>query len=166
LNFLNNNNYNLFYKNHVILIPIAVISYILISLIRFYSLCKIKWLLDYKFIPVQIFFILYNFFGMIILLIPSLITNNIKCIDKAKLNDIDLICLIKKVKGNNTEYHFDSFSYYFEQLWKNDRNIGMNILFIPFFNKNNIKFFKNIIFYINHKKFKYRILFMLLGNIL
>ena len=70
---------------------------------------------------------------MIIILIPSLISNNVKCVDKTTLNDIDLICLIKKEKGNNTEYYFDSFSYYFEQLWKNDRNIGMNILYLFLF---------------------------------
>ena len=56
--YISNDNYNLFYKNHIIFIPIIAISYILLSLMRFYSLCKIKWLLDYKFIPVRIFFVI------------------------------------------------------------------------------------------------------------
>ena len=66
---------------------------------------------------------------MIILLIPCLIASYVRCADKIKLNDIDLLCLVKKENGNNTEYYFDSFSYYFEQIWKNDRNIGLNILY-------------------------------------
>ena len=56
--YIFDDNYNLFYKNHIILIPIISISYLFLSLIRFYSLCKIKWLLDYKFIPLRIFFII------------------------------------------------------------------------------------------------------------
>ena len=131
--YIFDDNYNLFYKNHIILIPIISISYLFLSLIRFYSLCKIKWLLDYKFIPLRIFFIIYNFIGMIILLIPCLIASYVRCADKIKLNDIDLLCLVKKENGNNTEYYFDSFSYYFEQIWINDRNIGMNILYLFLF---------------------------------
>ena len=107
--YILNDSYNLFYKNHIILIPIIAISYLCLSLIRFYSICKIKWLLDYKFIPLRIFFVLYNFIGVIILLIPCLISSYVKCVDKTKLNDVDLLCLIKKENGNNTEYYFDSF---------------------------------------------------------
>ena len=131
--YIFDDNYNLFYKNHIILIPIISISYLFLSLIRFYSLCKIKWLLDYKFIPLRIFFIIYNFFGTIILLIPCLIASYVRCADKIKLNDIDLLCLVKKENGNNTEYYFDSFSYYFEQIWKKDRDLGLNILYLLFF---------------------------------
>jgi len=131
--YISNDNYNLFYKNHIIFIPIIAISYILVSLMRFYSLCKIKWLLDYKFIPVRIFFVIYNFLGTIILLIPCLLSSYIKCYDKKTLNDIDLICLIRIKKGDIEDYYFDSFSYYFEQIWINDRNIGMNLLYLFFF---------------------------------
>ena len=70
---------------------------------------------------------------MIILLIPCLISSYVKCDDKTKLNDVDLLCLIKKENGNKTEYYFDSFSYYFEQIWKNERDIGMNILYLFLF---------------------------------
>ena len=127
--YVSNDKYNLFYKNHIILIPIFMIIYILLTLIRFYSLCKIKWIFDYKFIPVRIFFIIYNFLGIIIILIPCLISSNVKCADKTKINDINLICLIKI----DNDYYFDSFSYYFKQLWRNDRNIGMNILYLFLF---------------------------------
>ena len=127
--YINNDNYNLFYKNHIILIPIIAITFPCLSLLRFYSLCKITWLLDYKFIPVKIFFLIYNIIGVILLLISSLISSNVKCMDKAKINDINLICSIKI--GN--DYYFDSFSYYFKQLWRNERNIGLNILYLFLF---------------------------------
>ena len=131
--YLSNNKYNLFYKNHIALIPIFVIVYILSELLKAYSFFKIKWIFDYKFIPVSIFFIIYNFLGIIIFLIPCLISSYIKCVDKTTLNDVDLICLVKIEKGKNIEFYFDSFSYYFEQLWRNDRNINENILYLILF---------------------------------
>ena len=133
LEYISNNNYNLLYKNHIILIPIIVVFYLLISLMRFYSLCKIKWILDFKFIPERIFFVIYNFFGMIILLIACLIANFVKCADKAVFNDIDLICLIKIETGNKMEYYYDNFSYFFRQLWQKDKTIIINILYLILF---------------------------------
>ena len=131
--YISNDKYNLFYKNHIIIIPFMAILYPILSLLRFYSLCKIKWLLDYKFIPVRMFFIIYNFLGMIILLIPCLISTFIKCVDKEVIHDINLICSVQLEKENNTEYYFDSFSYFFDQLWRKDRNTWMNILYLFLF---------------------------------
>ena len=130
---ISNDEYNLFYKNHIILIPIIIILYIFLSLIRFYSLCKMKYLLDYKFIPETIFFFLYNSVGIIILLVPCLIFSFVQCKDKAELNDVDLICTIKIEAGDKIEYYFDSFSYFFEQLWRKDKNVGLNILYLFLF---------------------------------
>ena len=59
-----NEKYNLFYKNHIILIPIVIIIYPCLSLIKFYAICKIKWLLDNKFIPFGVFFSLFSFLAM------------------------------------------------------------------------------------------------------
>jgi len=133
LEYLYNDKYDLFYKNHIIVIPLFIIFNICLSLIRFYSLCKMKWLLDYKFIPVKIFFILYNFTGIIILFIVCLITNFVKCVDKKIINDIDLICLIKIEKGNNIEYYFDNFSQFFKILWKKDENLFLNLFYLFLF---------------------------------
>ena len=96
-------------------------------------MCKIKWLLDFKFIPIRILFSIYNFFGIIILLIASLISSYVKCVDKSKINDIDLFCSVKIEKEDKIEYYFDSFSYFFEQLWRKDRKAGMNILYLFLF---------------------------------
>ena len=127
--YIYNDNHNLIYKNHIFIIPIVVISYLLIILIRFYSLFKIKWLLDYKFIPMDKFLVLYNFIGIVIFLFAAVISSLIKCVDKTTLNDIDLICLIKQ----GDDYYFDSFSYFFEKLWSNQRTTSSNIFYLFLF---------------------------------
>ena len=127
--YIYNDKYDLIYKNHIFLIPIIIISFFLITLVRYYSLFKIKWFLDYKFIPMELFFVIYNIVGIIIFLSAALISSFIKCPDKTMLNDIDLICLIKI----GDEYYFDSFSYFFQQLWNYDRTTWMNIFYLFLF---------------------------------
>ena len=127
-----NDKYNLIYKNHIILIPIFGIIYPCLSLTRFYSICKIKWLLDYKYTPLSIFLGMYSFLGILIFLIASLISNNIKCVDKRTLYDIDLICKIKVNNGNITDLYFDNFSNFFGKLW-DKHSVGLNILYIFLF---------------------------------
>ena len=105
-------------NKYALLIPLGTIAYILSSLLRNYSLCKIKWVLDYKFISIGTFLLIYNFFGTIILLIPSLISNAYKCVDKQTFNDINIICNIKIENGNVIEYYYDNFSYFFKQIWR------------------------------------------------
>jgi hypothetical protein len=131
--YLYNENYDLIYKKYIILIPIIIIIYILLSLSRFYSLCKIKWLLDFRYISISKFFIFYNLCGIILMLVPSLISTFVKCADKKKFNDIGSICLIKIKNNNYIMYYYDSFSYYFEQIWKKDKVLLVNILFIFLF---------------------------------
>ena len=125
--YLYNDKYKFFYKSHIGLIPIITILYFILSLTRFYCLCKIKYIFDFYYISVGTFFCIYNFIGMIILLI------SIKCAGKDKIKDIDLICLVKIVKGNNIEYYYDNFSRYFEQLWKKDISTGINIIYLILF---------------------------------
>ena len=129
---LTNDNYNLIYKNHLFLIPILIVLYQFLSISRFYSLCIIKWSIDYKYIPVSIILLICSFSGMILLLIASLISSFIKCVDKATLNDVDLICLINIKEDNNTDYYFDSFSFFFEKL-RDKETVGLNILYIFLF---------------------------------
>ena len=38
----------------------GIILYIMLSFLRNYSLCKIKWLLDYKYVNTSAFLIVYN----------------------------------------------------------------------------------------------------------
>ena len=130
--YLFDDKYNLFYKNHIIIIPIITITYPLLSIIRFYAICKIKWLLDYKFVPLGVFYSIFSFSGMIIFLIASFISTYIKCPDMTTIYDIDLICTIKIEIGNTIEYYFDNYFYFIEKLWDKD-SLGMNILYIFLF---------------------------------
>ena len=129
---LTNDNYNLIYKNHLFLIPILIVLYQFLSISRFYSLCIIKWSIDYKYIPVSIILLICSFSGMILLLIASLISSFIKCVDKTTLNDVDLICLINIKEDNKTDYYFDSFSFFFDKL-RDKETVGLNILYIFLF---------------------------------
>ena len=131
--YLFDDSFNLIYKNHIEFIPLGFISYILICFLRMYSICSIKWLLDYKYIPTTIFLIIYNFIGIFMLLIPSLILSSKKCVDKSIFDNIDFICKIKIVKNNLIEYYYDNFSYFFSKLWRADKTIGINILYIILF---------------------------------
>ena len=65
--YLFDDKYNLFYKNHIIIIPIITITYPLLSIIRFYAICKIKWLLDYKFVPLGVFYSIFSFLALLII---------------------------------------------------------------------------------------------------
>ena len=128
-----NDEYELIYKYHVTLIPIVAISYFCVSLLRFYVLTKVKVLFDNEYLPVSLFFTIYNLVGAIILLIGSLIATNIKCIDIKKFKGINLFCRIAIKNGDKVDYYFDNFSYFFEQLWRKEKSLGENFLYLILF---------------------------------
>ena len=130
--YLFDDKYDLFYKNHIITIPIIIIIYPILSLIRFYAICKIKWLLDYKLVQLGVVYSIFSFVGMVIFLIASFISTYIKCVDKTTFYDIDLLCLIQIETGNTVEYYFDNIYYFMKKLWDKD-SIGMNFLYIFLF---------------------------------
>ena len=139
--YIFDNSFDVIYKRYVLLIPIGIIIYINISLLRTYSFCAIKWILDYKYISIGTFLVIYNFLGSIILLIASIISSCVKCVDKSIFNEVDFFCKIKIVNGNIIEYYYDNFSYFCKQLWREDKDIGLNILYIILFILKIILFF-------------------------
>jgi hypothetical protein len=130
--YLFNDSYDLFFKNHIIIIPIIIIIYPILSLIRFYAICKIKWLLDYKLVQTGVLYSIFSLVGMVIFLIASFIATYIKCVDKTTFYDIDLLCLIQIETGNTVEYYFDNIYYFMKKLWDKD-SLGMNFLYIFLF---------------------------------
>ena len=124
-------NYDSLYKTHIIFIPIIIIGYLCISILRYYSWFKIKWLLDQRYLPLSIFLIIYSSLGVLVLLIICLITTYVKCADISQFNGINYICRIAiKNVNNNIEYYYDNFSYFFEQLWRKERTSGANTLYL------------------------------------
>ena len=122
--------YDSFYKYHVIFIPIITISYMLLSISRYYSLSKIKWLLDFKGVSLGIFLVVYSFLGICITLIASFITNFYQCANISQYKGINFICSVEIKKDNHIEYYYDNFSYFFEKLWKKDESIGINLVYL------------------------------------
>ena len=122
------------YIDYTWIIPIIIISFLLIDFMKDYSYCKIKWLLDFKFISPVKLLIYYGFFGSIIYFILSIISSFIKCAEKKDNNNIkyiDSICKINKNDSNNKIiYFYDSFSFYFKKLWRKDRSSITNFFYI------------------------------------
>ena len=131
----NNNNNNKLYKKYSWIIPKGIIGFILFTLIRGYTFCRLKWIFDLKYISEIKILIIYGIIGSIFCLIGSIISSNIKCIDKNIFKDITYIC---KVKVEDATY-YDHFLIYFQNIvkednewWKNTINIIL-MLFKIFF---------------------------------
>ena len=135
------------YHEYLWIIPIAIIIFNLIMLLRAYVYCKIKWILQYKFIPSIILLILYGFFGAFICFIISSFTSLYPCVDKNTFKDIEFICNITSFDSSNnlTTYYYDSYSIFFENLWKQDKDTYTNIIYLLLFIfKSSLPFFKKL----------------------
>ena len=118
------------YKDNIWIIPIAIISFLVISFLKCYSLCKLKWFMEIKFISPLKFLIWFGLIGSIISLIGSIISSNIKC-ENTSIN-INYICQCNKTINEtfNISY-YDSFPIYFNDLWEgNALNIIKNSIFL------------------------------------
>ena len=124
--------YNVFYKNHIIFIPIVIILYLCVSLARFYSLCKIKYFFDYKYINVSSFLTFYSLIGMLVMFSSSIIATFLQCPDENKIEDISSICLVRPKKDGDDfrEFYYDHIGYFFIQLWRVNRSTGINIIYL------------------------------------
>lgn len=118
------------YKNYIWFIPIGVISFLLITCIRDYSICKIKWLIDYKYISPNRLIITYGIVGSLICFIASIFTTIIKCVDKNTFKNIDLICNAHLKVENEEIFYYDHFLFYFKDIWRENRNNFIYIILI------------------------------------
>ena len=117
------------------IIPVGISSFILLSLLRAYTFCNIKGLLELKFISISKFFIVYGFFGSLICFIISIIPTIIPCTNSNNINsfkNIEFICNVTDIDytHNSTIYYYDNYLVYFKSLWQNDRKLYNNILFL------------------------------------
>ena len=92
-------------KSHPVLIPIGIIFFLIIILIRSYTNCKIKWISDLKDINVYKILIFYGIIGSVICFIVSLITTFVEC-NNAKY----IICPVI----NDNKKYFENFIIYYE----------------------------------------------------
>lgn len=77
-------------KEHLALIPLGIIVFLIIIFIRSYTNCKIKWIADLKDISVYKILIFYGIIGAIICSIVSLIATFVEC-----NNNKFIICPVK-----------------------------------------------------------------------
>ena len=114
------------YKDYIWIIPIVIISYIFIIFIRDYSLCKIKWLFDSKYISELKIITFYGLIDTILYAIGVIISSNIECVSKDKFAAITYICRIDN--KSKTKNYYANFKIFFEELW--DEGIKFILLFI------------------------------------
>ena len=125
----------LLYREYKWIIPIGIIIFNLILLLRSYVYCKIKWILQYKCIPSIRLLLIYGFFGTCICFIISSFASSYSCLDKNSFQNIEFFCNITSFDNstNVTTYYYDSYSIFFKNLWKQDKDIYINILFLLIF---------------------------------
>ena len=114
--------------------------------LKAYSLVKIKFIFDKKFILPSNILLLYSLFGIFISFIVSIVLSNISCTDSyynlnlTSFKD-DLIKIVCQVKENNSNIlYYENYSIYFKVLFK------MNILALFLFILKIVLFFFNRLF--------------------
>ena len=102
------------------LVPIGIIIYFLIILLKAYSFCKIKWLCDAKYILPSKILLLYNLLGTILCFIISIISHLYPCTKTFNNNEIfqNQVCQVKGNKEPKVLY-YDNYSIYLEIFCKN-----------------------------------------------
>ena len=120
------------FKIYKWIIPIGIIINILVLFCRDYSLCKIIWLLDYKYCSISKLLIIKSLCGFLISIIASIIASSIKCIDKNTFKDINYICTVNVTDNINkkTEFYYDNFKIYFRDIWRENRENIDNFIYI------------------------------------
>ena len=93
------------------LIPIGIISFLLIFLLKDFLFCKTKWYFDVKFVRLNNYFLIYGFLGLVICGIMSLITNFFNCNKIIKSEYISDFC--RRTSDNKT-FFYDKYSLYFK----------------------------------------------------
>jgi len=105
-----------YYVKNSFYVPIGILVFISLILLRSYINISIKEAMDLKYISEKKLLMLYGLMGATISFIICIITTFVKCKDVTPEKDInDYIC---KVEYNKTLY-FDSFNAFFENVGKN-----------------------------------------------
>jgi len=102
----------LIYNQNIILIPIGIFSYLIIILLRGYTLSEIKISMDLRYISPSKLLIIYGIIGIIVNVIICVVSTYIKC---KSVGDFDIhICNI--YNKNNNENYLDNYDIYLQIL--------------------------------------------------
>ena len=100
------------YKIYKIFIPIGILLFLASMYLSAYTSCKIKWLMDLKYISPNKLLIIYGIIGTIICGIAGTISTFVPCEDKIiSFDEMVRICSQKITRqyNNKTNYYYDSF---------------------------------------------------------
>ena len=101
------------YNDYSWIIFAGIIFFILVTFLRSYCFCKIKWMMDIKFYSALNFMVCYGLVGSVICFSFSILSNEIPCVDENTFKDIYLICTVNKTENNNIIYYYDNYSVFF-----------------------------------------------------
>ena len=140
LTFINED--DIIYKKHLYFIPVGILSYLIILIIRVYSNCKTKYLIDFKYISPDKLLIAYGIIGAISCFIICILTTFIDCGN----NSLELCYMERKGKS-----YYDSFIIFFDEYFHDSFKIIdiFLILFLIFFNFLTSYFYLLIIQYLS-----------------
>ena len=114
------------YKIYKILIPIGILLFIINIYINAYVTCKIKWLMDLKYISPNKLLIIYGLMGTIICGLICIITTFVPCKDTIiSFDEMVRICSqnITNESENKTYYYYDSFIVHHKKIFpENESN--------------------------------------------
>ena len=120
----------IFKEYKALVIPLGIFVFLLATLLRDYSICKIKYFLDYKYASINRILIIYGFYGSLICFISSTISTVTKCKDVEEFKNITLICHVNITKNDNEALYYDHFKDYFKDIWRDNRVAGENCIYI------------------------------------
>ena len=120
------------FKIYKWIIPIGILSFIIISLLRAYNFCKVKWLFDFKFISLSKLLLFYGFIGFFFCLIISIIPNYIPCVDQNYFQNINYICNVTNFDSskNSTIYYYENYFIFIKNLWRIERELYIIIIYL------------------------------------
>lgn len=102
------NDQNILFINKKYWIPIGIIFYLIIIFLRSYANCKIKYIIDYKYISIIKLLIFYGFSGILVCSFICLIATYQKC-------NYD-ICLIENNNFFEPKKYYDNFLIYIDKI--------------------------------------------------
>ena len=145
---INNKNEKTIFKEYKWIIPVGVILFLLVTFLRDFSICKIKYFLEYQYYSPNQILIVYAIYGALICFITSIISTCIKCADKNKFENINLICSVNMTRtisnddNFETIYYYDNIKIFIRDLWRKERAGYINFLYVI------LIIFKIIMFYL------------------
>ena len=107
------------------LIIIGILGFLIFFFADAYVLCKMKWFFDLKFISEKRMLISFGFFGIIVFLISSMISHFVEC-QTSTFSSV--ICYV--YDEENSSKYVDNFKIFFKNIWMEDRNPFVNLIYI------------------------------------